>query len=162
MKQDPIPKSKKIVAWIGAASIALCFSAINTSAETQTNFQESINLNIQANHAGIKGLPKDKKSVNNFTHQKHANEYLKGISKHASKPFTDDFTCKACHQGSANRDELMKSIPQERLLEALNSKGGPKKVKNYFHGICLDCHKSMKKAELVTGPTKCNDCHKRG
>ena len=41
------------------------------------------------------------------------------------------------------------------------SKGGPKKLKNYFHGICLSCHKSMKKAKIATGPTKFNHCHKR-
>ena len=151
----------KLLSCIGITSLILGAAAINVFANENKSMPETINLNIQTNHAEISGLPEDKKSVNNFTHRKHAEEYLPGNSAYAENTFEDSFTCAACHAGTANAEEITGVIAQERLLASLNKSGGPKKLKNYFHGICLNCHKSMKKANMHTGPTKCNDCHSR-
>ena len=161
MKKIPPSSSRKTLTFLGITSIMFCFAIPNASADAKTGIPETINLNIQANHAEIAGLPKDKKAVNNFTHQKHATEYLKGNSKYATQLFSDDFTCAACHLDAKKPADLTDSIAQERVVAALATTGGPKNLKKYFHGICLNCHKSMAKSKIATGPTKCNGCHKR-
>lgn len=151
---------KKNVTLLGATAL-LCLLSTTVSANNENPVPETINLNIQVNHAGIEGLPKDQKSVNSFTHDKHARKYLKGNSQYSANAFTDEFTCSACHPEAKTVTDLTNSVAQERILAALSGKGGPKEVKNYFHGICLNCHKNMQKAKIATGPTKCTDCHNR-
>jgi hypothetical protein len=160
MEQKKPDKLMKILPSFRAAVLFVFMSTVCAWAET-TTIPDTINLNAQANHPDIKDLPTDAKSVNNFTHGKHANQYLKGNSAYAAKSFTDEFTCAACHLEAASIEAITDSNPQERVLAALNAKGGPQKLKNYFHDICLSCHKSMKKAAISTGPTTCNDCHSR-
>ncbi len=122
---------------------------------------QTININTQVNRADIAGLPKDRKHVNSFSHQKHATTYLIGKAKYSSNPYKDGFTCAACHPGDNSRAEILAITPSKRLAAALNKNGGPKKLKNYFHNICRSCHKKLKKAGLASGPTNCKGCHGR-
>lgn len=161
MKKLSPHKLKKSMIWIGAAAIAMSLSTMNAYGDATNSPPEILTLNVQANHADLEGLPKDKKSVNNFSHRKHAEEYLKGNGGYGAQSFTDAFTCAACHLGATSREEVSGVAPKERLLKALNNKGGPEKLKEYFHGICQSCHKAMAKADKATGPTKCSGCHSR-
>jgi len=160
MEQTQQKKSTRILPCLGAAVLFVCFTTINAWAGTMA-VPETLNLNMQVNHSDIEGLPKDVKSVNNFSHAKHANQYLKGNSAYAATPFKDDFTCAACHLGSESRESITGSNPRERIMAALNAEGGPQKLKSYFHGICRTCHNNMKKAGIATGPSKCSGCHSR-
>ncbi len=84
-------------------SLALCAilssPASSNAAQTQ-GIPQTIDINTQTNQADIAGLPEDKKYVNSFSHQKHMNTYLKGKAKFSQYPYTDEFTCTACHPGS--------------------------------------------------------------
>jgi len=141
---------------------AVLFSPPTGGTAQARDIPPTININTQLNLPGIAGLPKDKKHVNSFSHQKHAETYLKGKAKFSSNPYTDEFTCAACHPGSTSREDLLSASPSTRLGEALNKQGGPKKLKKYFHGICRSCHKKLHKAGLKSGPTNnCKDCHGR-
>jgi hypothetical protein len=144
-----------------ALGVVLIGSSPGGAAQTAKDIPATININTQANRAEIAGLPKDKKHVNSFSHKKHAEIYLKGKSAYSKNPYQDDFTCAACHPGSASRAEILAATPSARLGEALNKNGGPKKLKNYFHNICRACHKKLKKAKINSGPTNCKGCHGR-
>ncbi len=122
---------------------------------------KTININTQVNRADIAGLPKDRKHVNSFSHQKHAAIYLQDKAKYSTNPYKDDFTCAACHPDTKSPADILEIAPGKRLAAALNKNGGPKKLKNYFHGICRSCHKKLKKAGLASGPTNCKGCHGR-
>lgn len=122
---------------------------------------EVIDLNAQQKFQQIVGLPADKKSVKSFSHAEHATTYLTGRSAYAAKPYPADFTCQACHQAFTEQEALLNSAPEARLAAALDANGGASNLKNYFHAICLECHKSMKKAAITSGPTACNGCHNR-
>ena len=159
MALQKIKKGALISAVLGIW-VAASFSATFAFAGAPpANIPETINLNIQANHASIAGLPKDKKKVNFFSHKKHAATHLLDNSEYLI-PYTNDFTCIACHQGASSPEEIINSQATIRLTTALAIKG-PLKIKNYFHAICLQCHKSMEKAAKTTGPTKCKGCHNR-
>jgi len=160
MEQKQSGKLIRILPCFGAAALLSCLTTANAWAEPMA-IPETLNLNMQVTHSDIEGLPKDAKSVNNFSHSKHANQYLKGNGTYATTAFMDDFTCAACHLGSESVESITNSNPQERILAALSTKGGPQKFKNYFHDICRSCHKNMKKAGITTGPTGCSDCHSR-
>ena len=71
--------------------------------------------------------------------------------------YSNEFTCAACHIGVTTTEEVQSEAASQRQAEAVEQAGG---VKKYMHGICLDCHKSMKKAKIATGPTSCKGCHK--
>ncbi len=144
---------------IALASLAILTGATGSIAET-TALPDPVTINTQSLITELEGMPKDKKSVNSFTHAKHATTYLIGNSKY-TKPYSDDFTCLACHPGTTSPEQIAATPPAARLTAALEINGGPKKLKKYFHGICLTCHKAMKKENKATGPTSCKGCHKR-
>ena len=159
MKKASKGKPIKLFHYLALGAIFLAPQAANAG---QINSMPKIlNLNAQANYTDIAGLPKDKKHVNSFRHQKHAEVYLKGMAKFSQNPYQDAFTCAACHPGASSRQELLSTPPGAELSAALNKKGGPGQLRNYFHNICRNCHKKMKKAGLATGPTNCKGCHGR-
>jgi len=143
----------------GALAMALTLPAAGTA--RAGDMPRTLDINTQANHPGIKGLPKDKKAVKGFSHAAHARKYLAGNAAYSANPFEDDFVCAACHPGKGSVEALSAADPDTRLAEALRKAGGPKKLKNYFHGICRSCHQAMKKAGKATGPTGCKGCHSR-
>ncbi len=127
-------------------------------AADQEKIPDTIDINIQATCADLPGIGKDKKEVKGFKHTAHA-EYVKGNQEFSDKPYTDDFTCAACHTGATDQAAITGQPPCDRLGNAVSANGGGKKYKNFIHGICLNCHKKMKKAKKTTGPTSCKQCH---
>lgn len=121
---------------------------------------EKITINVQASCPQIADLDPDKKQVKEFSHKLHAEKYLLGKSAFAAHPYTDAFTCAACHAGAQSSEAITGADKCQRLTEAIKAGGGPKKYKETMHAICQNCHKNMQKAgEKKPGPTKCNECH---
>jgi hypothetical protein len=116
----------------------------------------TIDINLQASNPALDTLGKDSKSAPAFNHAKHASSYLTGNSAHAGMPYNDEFTCTACHAGVKSAGDIRSETTRQRQAEEVANAGG---VKKYMHNLCLDCHKSMKKATLSTGPTSCKGCH---
>lgn len=129
--------------------------ALSTASQAE-NIPESVDINLQASNPPIGMTSQNSKTVPGFSHAKHATTILPGNSGHAGRPYDDQFTCTACHPGVKSADDILSQASKERQAEAVDGAGG---VKKYMHGLCLDCHKSMKKAELATGPTSCKGCH---
>jgi hypothetical protein len=152
----------KIKNYLTALSLVLSACLISMPVLAEVKIKEKLNINMQKKCSSIKGLPKDIKKVKDFRHKAHAEKYLKGNSKYSTVPYEDSFSCKACHASYASPEEITRKKPCERLGKRLNDAGGPKKLKQVFHNICLKCHKNMAKADKKTGPVKCNGCHKRG
>ncbi len=73
--------------------------------------------------------------------------------EHAKK-----FGCKECHHkwkgGNVEPEKCSK-------CHGLKKEGKKPKAKNAYHKKCKGCHKAMKKKGEKTGPTKCNECHKK-
>ncbi|RJX36270.1 MAG: hypothetical protein C4531_00160 [Desulfurivibrio sp.] len=121
---------------------------------------EKTTINVQTSCSQIAGLDPDKKEVKEFSHKLHAEKYLSGKSAFSAHPYTDAFTCAACHVGAKSAEEITGADKCERLTAAVEQGGGPKKYKEMMHAICQNCHKNMQKAgESKSGPTKCNECH---
>ena len=113
---------------------------------------EFVDINVQKSCPDMKGLKKDMKSVNHFSHKAHI-EALKKEGK--------GFVCANCHQGAKTESDILDTDRCKRLEKELSAAGGPAKLKDYFHNQCLKCHKQLKKAEKPTGPTSCKGCHNR-
>ena len=172
MKQKKHSKWKK---WIGVISLT-CLAAVpalpltavssdNATAEESAVSQsagipETVDINLQQQCPSIKGLPADKKQVKDFTHSKHATEYLKGKAKFSKYEYTDEFTCTACHTTAASPQAVTKDGICASVETELEKAGGPKKMAGFYHNTCKSCHSAMKKADEKTGPTGCKGCHK--
>ncbi len=113
---------------------------------------EFVDINVQKTCPDMKGLKKDKKSVNHFSHKAHI-EALKKEGK--------GFVCASCHQGAKTESDILSADRCKRLEKELSATGGPGKLKDHFHNQCLKCHKELKKAKKPTGPTSCKGCHNR-
>ncbi len=113
---------------------------------------EFVDINTQKSCPGIKGLKKDRKHVNHFTHAAHI-EMLRKEHK--------GFVCATCHNGAKDEDEILKTDKCTTMEKELDKAGGPAKLKDYFHSTCLKCHKELKKEKKVAGPVSCNGCHDR-
>ncbi len=113
---------------------------------------EYVDINTQKSCPDIKGLKKDIKHVNHFTHEAHI-EMLKKEKK--------GFVCATCHKGAKSEADILKENKCKRLEQELNEAGGPAKLKDYFHSTCLKCHKDLKKEGKKTGPVSCKGCHGR-
>ena len=120
---------------------------------------EKIDINIQATCPDIADIKADKKKVVAFNHILHAEKYLIGKSAYSQNPYTDEFTCAACHLGSQAANDIIATDKCDRQATAISAAGGGKKYKKLMHGMCIDCHKKMKKAQEATGPTSCKACH---
>ena len=59
--------------------------------------------------------------------------------------------CQICHIDFAQK---------EGALEAAK-KSGALKQKQVMNNTCLNCHRSLKKANEKSGPTNCKHCHKK-
>ena len=136
-------------------SAGILFLGLSTTC-LASDIPESVDINLQAANPSISITSKDRKTVPAFSHAKHAVTILKNNSSHAGRTYDEDFTCSACHPGVARGEAMHSEAAKQRQAEEVKSAGG---VKNYMHGLCRDCHKSMKKAELTTGPTSCKGCH---
>ncbi len=138
---------------------SLCTAAILVGLSTHClalDIPESVDINLQTSNPALSDTHKDSKSVPAFSHAKHATTFLKKNSAHASRSYDDEFTCVACHTGVERGEDIGSEVNQQRQSEEVNGAGG---VKKYMHTLCLDCHKSMKKVALSTGPTSCSGCH---
>lgn len=122
---------------------------------------DTLTIDIQTKCPFLDNLPKDVKQVKDFSHAKHAREYLVGNSEYASVPYGDDFTCAACHAETISEESLLNEIVCERIVEQFESAGGIKEFKKRYHDACKGCHEKMEKAGKATGPTKCKGCHKK-
>ncbi len=142
-----------------AALAVLLTQPIATNAAWAGEIPEKIDINIQATCPDIAGIKADKKKVTAFTHALHAEKYLKGKSAYSSTPYTDEFTCAACHVGAKAAPDITGTDKCDRQTTVISGAGGGKDYKKQMHGMCIDCHKKMKKATETTGPTKCKACH---
>ncbi len=120
---------------------------------------EKIEVNIQASCPQIAGIEEDKKKVNEFNHKLHAEKYLIGKEVYSTYPYSDSFTCTACHPGSVNEQSIIEGDKCERLSAVIEKNGGAKKYKSMMHAICQECHKKAQKAGQQSGPVKCLECH---
>ena len=59
--------------------------------------------------------------------------------------------CKICHRVFPKKLGSIKAMKDEGNL----------KKKQVMNKVCLNCHRSMKKAGKDTGPTSCSGCHKK-
>lgn len=165
MSKDSARKKYSLRTLLGSAcavALLLTLPAQLMASEGNSTGQipEKITINVQASCPQIAGLDADKKEVKEFDHKLHAEQYLIGKSAFATHPYTDAFTCAACHTGAQSAEEIVGADKCERLNTSIEKAGGPKKYKEMMHAICQDCHKNMKKAgESKPGPTKCNECH---
>ncbi len=150
--------NRRFLAIIGGFALLAAMPVVSAQAK---GIPQVININTQVNMASIKGLPRDRKHVNSFSHAQHAKVYLKGKEKYSTYPYTDAFTCSACHPGAKSAEALLSADPAATLGAALDKAGGSKKLMKYFHNICRQCHKKVKKAGIASGPTNCNGCHGR-
>ncbi len=154
--------------WLGmrpwlAGALSVGFLMLVVPAGVSANkdkVPDVIDINTQAICPGIKGLPKDTKKMEGFSHKLHAEKYLKGNEKYSPIEYTDDFTCKACHISAKSKEELLGKNACEMLSEELLKKDGTiEKPMKFFHTTCQKCHKNMKKAGVKTGPASCKGCH---
>ncbi|MFZ5760091.1 MAG: cytochrome c3 family protein [Thermodesulfobacteriota bacterium] len=141
-----------------AAALFLALPVAATAGEQQS-VADKLPINIQQTCPTIAGLAADSKEVMEFTHALHAEKYLKGKSAFSAIPYSDDFTCAACHLGAKTVADISGKDKCERLAESLEAGGGAAEYKKQMHAICMDCHKNMAKANEATGPVKCGDCH---
>ena len=113
---------------------------------------EFVDINIQKACPDIKGLKKDIKSVSHFSHKAH----IEAMEKDGK-----GFICAACHHGAKSEADIIGADRCRRIEKELDAAGGPSKLKDYFHGQCLKCHKDLKKDNKPAGPTSCKGCHGR-
>lgn len=158
MKQKNSTTMKKTLKGAALTLTAFMLFQAPLLAADQANTPETIDINIQATCPELPDIAKDKKEVKNFKHAAHA-EYLKGNQQFSAHPYTDDFTCAACHLGAGNQAAIVSQPACDRLGNTINANGGGKNYKKFIHGICVSCHKQMKKAKKATGPTSCKKCH---
>jgi hypothetical protein len=125
--------------------------------DEQFKIPEIIEINTQK-HCSEITTKKDSQKVSSFFHLEHERKYIPENSEFTNSEITKKNSCYACHQGVKSKQEIMIIPKCDRLKKQIKTSGG---VKKYFHTICLDCHKKMKKAGKKTGPKKCNGCHKR-
>lgn len=166
MNKNPAHKKYTLRTMIGSAcAVAMLLSLPANLAAGEENptgqMPEKITINVQASCPQIADLEPDKKEVKEFSHKLHAEKYLIGKSAFAAHPYTDEFTCAACHAGDQSSEAITGADKCERLTAAIQAGGGPKKYKQIMHVICQDCHKNMEKAgESKSGQTtKCKECH---
>ncbi len=146
--------------WIPAVVLALALPlGVPAGAEEPVKVPDTLDVNIQAAAPPLEGLPPDTKSVPGFSHRRHAEEYLKGAEEYSRFPYTDEFTCAACHHTATSPREAGSCLSCKTADRMIAAVGGPKRVKNLFHDTCRSCHKAMEKAGKKTGPTRCKGCH---
>jgi len=161
MSKDSARKKYSLRTMLGSAcAVAMLLALPAQLVAGEGQIPEKITINVQASCPQIAGLDQDKKEVKEFSHKLHAEKYLIGKSAYAAYPYTDAFTCAACHIGAQSPEMIINADKCERLTAAIDKEGRPKKYKQMMHSICQKCHKNMQKAgESKTGPTKCNECH---
>jgi hypothetical protein len=119
---------------------------------------ETVDINTQDRCPSISGLPQDSKAVKGFSHRLHAEKYLKG-SHGVYGTREGEFVCAVCHPGAKSPQEISGESACDRLSVRLSETGGPQNLKNYFHDMCMACHKDTGQAGQKTGPVKCKGCH---
>jgi len=165
MSKDSACKKYSLRTMLGsvcAVAMLLTLPAQLVAGETNPtgSIPEKITINVQASCPQMAGLEPDKKEVKEFSHKLHAEKYLIGKSAYAPRPYTDAFTCAACHGGVQSAEAITGADKCQRLTAAIDKEGGPKKYKQIMHAMCQDCHKNIQKAgESKSGPTKCIECH---
>ncbi|MBU0682192.1 MAG: cytochrome c family protein [Proteobacteria bacterium] len=117
---------------------------------------EKVDINLQASNPALSETYKDSKSVPGFSHAKHATILLKENSAHVGRIYDNQSSCTACHAGVESGEDIQSEATKQKQRAGVNDAGG---VKNYMHALCLECHKSLKKEGLTTGPTSCSGCH---
>ena len=146
--------------WIPAVVLALALPVgLAARGEEPVEVPDTLDINIQAAAPLVEGLPPDTKSVPGFSHRRHAEEYLKGAEEYSRFPYTDEFTCAACHHTATSPREAGSCLSCKTADRMIAAVGGPKRVKNLFHDTCRSCHRAMAEAGKETGPTRCKGCH---
>ena len=147
--------------WTGAASALLILGgAPGAFGETdQSALPDTVEINIQATCPDRVDLPADKKKVARFSHRQHAEVYLKGKSDYSWLPYSDSFTCSACHTDAVTTQDIEVRDQCARVGTTLDKWGGGKSYKKNIHKICRTCHVGLKKAGHKNGPTNCKGCH---
>ena len=153
-KRKVIGRLPRMAAAVGASLVLGAFSIQAVYADTgcKADIPEYVDINVQAACPEMKGLKKDKKKVVKFTHKAHVEMLAKKEKK---------FVCATCHTSAASEKDIVGADKCGRLQKDLEKDGGPAKLKNHFHAICLKCHKALKKAGEKSGPTSCKGCHNR-
>ncbi len=153
-KRKVFKKFPKTLAIIGAClGAALLSQTVLANSECKTDkIPEYVDINVQAACPDMEGLKKDKKKVLHFSHKAH----IDMMSKSGEK-----FVCATCHKTATSEKDIFETDKCERLKKELDKDGGAGKLKNHFHGMCVKCHKTLKKAGKQTGPTSCKGCHNR-
>ena len=102
-----------------------------------------------------KVYPKHSKELVIFSHKKHVidNQIECSICHH--KKIEDTIwkheNCEVCHKEGSKPIKLK-----------LNKKERIKRFhKDALHALCKVCHLNLKKQKKTTGPTRCNNCHKK-
>ncbi len=139
------------------ATTTLLFGISTCCFASGSEIPELVDINLQSSSPALSSNTKDIKNVPNFSHAKHAVTFLKNNNSFSSKAYDNQFTCTACHEGVKENKDVLSEVTKENQAKAVGEAGG---IKKYMHGVCLKCHKSMKKAKLTTGPTSCKGCHK--
>ncbi len=156
--------------WLGLGLVvALTFIFAIPASWALDKGPEKIDINAQKQYPDIVSH-KDKKSLKDFPHHKHQDEFLKGNSKYAKFKYTDDYTCAACHHTSKAGEQpvaCLKCKDLNKMIDKVSKGKGIKKFQNMYHINCRDaCHAAMQKAGKKTGPSKkgggkCKGCHSR-
>ncbi|MBN1226750.1 MAG: cytochrome c3 family protein [Deltaproteobacteria bacterium] len=107
-----------------------------------------------------KVYPKHTKSIVTFPHKKHAVDkkiactechHVFEDGKNVWKEGDEVKKCDACHSETKKPSDL-------KVSKAEN-------IKRFhytaIHANCRGCHSDLKKKNEATGPTTCNDCHKK-
>lgn len=160
MKQNRLTPTTQLLKGAALTLAAVMLFQTPLLAADQEKIPDTIDINIQATCPDLPGLTKDKKEVKGFKHAAHA-EYVKGNQEFANRPYTDAFTCAACHPGTTDQATIINQPAGERLANTIGANGGGKNYKKFIHANCVDCHKKMKKAKKTTGPTSCKQCHSK-
>lgn len=119
---------------------------IGVNGQGQT-IPDKVDINLQQSNPALASQWEDRKEVKQFTHLAHITILEKN---------TDENVCQICHTEEIEQTATMTNDRKIKQQEAVALAGG---IKEYMHGKCVTCHKTMKKENAVTGPTSCKGCH---
>ena len=154
--------------WLGIGLVvALVVGLAVTGSWALDKGPEKITINAQEKYPELI-TKKDKKKTPDFTHHKHADEYLKWNAEFSNFKYTDDYTCAGCHHTNKAGEQPEGCLKCKDVEKQLEKVGGAKKFDKLYHISCRDgCHKAMADAGKKSGPTKkdwrdkkkCVGCH---
>jgi hypothetical protein len=136
-------------------SAGLLYIGLSTSCLASA-IPDIVDINLQKTNPALTAISKDSKTVPGFQHAKHATTILEENSGHAGRTYNEKFSCTTCHAGVERPEDIGSEAAKLSQVAEVTAAGS---VKNYMHGLCLECHKTLKSNGLTTGPTSCSGCH---